>query len=237
MISTVPKIDRDSIVIPETVKQTWQEIVDIMADLIQVPAGLIMQLQGPDIKVLMSSDSEGNPYHPGDSEYFEHSGLYCETVIKTQDKLLVPNALKDDHWKHNPDIKLNMISYLGFPIIYPDSTPFGTLCVLDNKTNGYSPKIEKLMLKFRKLIQSDLELIYMNQVLSDSQSRFTDFIKEIQALRGAVPICSNCKSIRDSSGVWHSVEEMMDLGSDVKISHGLCPKCAKRLYPNYNLES
>ncbi|MGM0431656.1 MAG: GAF domain-containing protein, partial [Spirochaetota bacterium] len=182
-------------------------------------------------------DSEGNPYHPGDSEYFENSGLYCETVVKTQDKLHVPNALKDEHWKNNPDVKLGMISYLGLPIIYPDSTPFGTLCVLDNKPNGYSPKIEKMMLKFRKLIRPDLEHIYKTQVRNSTQSQFTDFIKKIQALRGAVPICSHCKSIRDNTGAWHSVEEMMDLYSNVKLSHSLCPKCVKRFYPNYDRES
>jgi light-regulated signal transduction histidine kinase (bacteriophytochrome) len=35
----------------------------------------------------------------------------------------------------NPDIKLGMVSYLGFPINFPDNQPFGTLCVLDNKEN------------------------------------------------------------------------------------------------------
>jgi len=231
------KIDRNSIEIPQTTRETWKEIVDIMAELTQVPAGLIMQLQDPYIQVLLSSDSEGNPYHPGDSEYFEDSGLYCETVVKTQDKLLVPNALQDEHWKNNPDTELNMISYLGFPITYPDGTPFGTICILDNKTNSYSPVIEKLMLKFRKLIQADLELIYMNQVLKDNQSRISDFIGEITAFRRIVPMCSNCKSIKDSSGKWHTVEEMLDDGQDLEFSHGLCPACLKKMYPDYSSQN
>ncbi len=96
-----------------------QEIVDILAQFCDIPAALIMRLQQPDIEVLVSSQSEGNPYHPGDKEYFADSGLYCETVIKSQEKLLVPDALSDPVWENNPDIKLDMISYLEFP---PDTT-------------------------------------------------------------------------------------------------------------------
>lgn len=53
-----------------------------------------MRLNDPDIEVFVSSKSEGNPYHVGDREHFWGSGLYCESVIKTQDKLLVPNKYR-----------------------------------------------------------------------------------------------------------------------------------------------
>jgi GAF domain-containing protein len=63
------------------------------------------------------------------------SGLYCERVIKSSHELMVPNAFKYLEWRNNPDIKLSMISYLGFPILLPNNVPFGTLCILDNKEN------------------------------------------------------------------------------------------------------
>jgi len=126
------------ITLPEDFQENWQQIVDILAQICCVPAALIMKLSVPDIEVLISSRSEGNPYHPEDKEHFEGSGLYCETVIKSKNKLLVPDALADEKWKNNPDIKLNMISYLGFPIFLPDGTPFGTICILDSKRNEYS---------------------------------------------------------------------------------------------------
>ena len=81
--------------IPKAVLETWQEIVDILAAVVGVPAGLIMRLRGPDIEVFVSSKSHGNPYHPGDKEKVWGSGLYCETVIKTRNKLIVPNSLED----------------------------------------------------------------------------------------------------------------------------------------------
>ena len=184
----------------------WQKIIDIMAELIGVPAALVMRLVESDIEVFISSQSDGNPYHPGDHEHFLGSGLYCETVINTNDKLLIPNALADEKWKNNPDIKLNMISYLGFPILQPDGEPFGTICVLDNKENPYSETYENLIINFREIIQSQLELIYMNAVLGEKNKKLSDYLAEIKMLRGIVPICSFCKKIKDAEGNWSEVE-------------------------------
>ena len=217
--------------VPTAILENWQEIVNILADMIPIPASLIMRLDDPNIEVFVSSNGKGNPYHPGDKENVYGSGLYCETVIKTKDKLLVPNALADANWKDNPDIKLGMISYLGFPILLPDGKPFGTICVLDNKQNQYSENVEKLMQNFRNLLQSHLESIYMNQVLGDKNKRLTDYLMELQALRGIVPICANCKSIRDAQDNWHPIEHYLIKHPEANFSHGICPKCAKKLYP------
>ena len=220
-------------VVPVTTLENWQRILDILAKIIGIPAALIMRLVDDDIEVFVASKSPGNPYHPGDKEHFENSGLYCERVIKTREQLLVPNALSDAEWKNNPDIKLNMISYLGFPILLPDQKPFGTLCVLDSKENAYSDTIIDLMIKFRDLIQSELELLYMNQALGDKNKRLSDYLVELQALRGLVPICANCKSIRDKEGHWHPVEHYLVNNPQARFSHGVCPDCMQKLYPEY----
>jgi len=208
----------------------WQNIVDIMAELIGIPAALIMRLGESDIEVFISSQSDGNPYHPGDHEHFLGSGLYCETVVNTNDKLLIPNALTDEEWKNNPDIKLNMISYLGFPILQPDGKPFGTICVLDNKENAYSETYEKLIINFREIIQSQLALIYMNNVLGEKNKNLSDYLTEIKMLRGIVPICSFCKKIRDAEGNWSEVEAYVSKHSEAQFSHGFCPECGELHY-------
>ena len=186
--------------ISDDILKKWQSIVDIIAELINIPSALIMRLIDDDIEVFVSSQSQDNPYTPGAKEYFQNSGLYCETVIRSNEKLLVPNALKDEDWKNNPDVKLNMISYLGFPILFPDGNPFGTICVLDNQENTYSKTFENLIENFRDIIQSQLELIYMNNVLGEENQKLVDFIDEIKTLRGIIPICINCKQIKDSKG-------------------------------------
>lgn len=130
-----------------------QDIVDMTASIMNVPTALIMKLSGDYIEVLTASKSDGNPYKQGDKEFFENSGLYCEHVIKTRKMLMIPNALKDKNWHENPDIELNMISYLGLPIILPNGDPFGTICVLDNKENHYSEQYIQLLTHLRDLVQ------------------------------------------------------------------------------------
>ena len=137
----------------------WQDIIDLMAQIIHVPAGLIMRLTEGELEVFVSSKTEGNPYIVGEKEIMKDSGLYCETVISTNKMLKVPNALTDDDWKNNPDVKLNMISYLGFPILWPDGKPFGTICVLDEKENHYNSQYISLIQKFKRFIETQLELI------------------------------------------------------------------------------
>jgi hypothetical protein len=220
--------------VPKDILENWQEILNILAGTIGIPAALIMRFNDPDIEVFVSSKSEGNPYHPGDKEKLYGSGLYCETVIKRQDKLLVPDAVADVNWKNNPDVKLNMVSYLGFPILLPDGKPFGTICILDNKRNEYSENTEKLMLKFRSMIESHLELIYMNQILGDKNKRVTDYLMELQALRGMVSICSNCKRIKDAQGNWHHIDHYLIRHPEAEFSHGICPECMKKVYPEFN---
>lgn len=72
----------------------WQGIVDILAEVIGVPSALVMRLVDSDIEVFVLSKSSGNPYIPVDREHFLGYGLYCETIIRSNDNLLIPNALK-----------------------------------------------------------------------------------------------------------------------------------------------
>lgn len=222
---------------PAKTVENWQGIVDILAQICQTPAALVMRVTGPDIEVFVSSRSEGNPYLPGSKEHLESSGLYCETVIRSREKLLVPDALADPAWEDNPDVALNMVSYMGFPVLLPDGRPFGTICILDNQRNAYAKVFEELMLKFKALIEADLELVYMNQVLGDRNRKLSDYLMELQALRGVVPVCSNCKAIRDADGEWHALEHYFIRHPEAEFTHGMCPKCMKKLYPDIDTEA
>jgi GAF domain-containing protein len=153
---------------PETVSK-WQEIVDLLAEIVRVPSALIMQVEPPNVKVLVSSESEGNPYEPDEAAPLD-TGLYCETVMKTRRPLL--DALQAEEWKSNPDIKLGMISYLGIPISWPDGKVFGTICVLDSKRNDYSELFIRLMLQWRDVLQADLRaLTTQNEQLQEAKRR------------------------------------------------------------------
>lgn len=57
-------------------------------------------------------------------------------------------------------------------------------------------------------------------------------MKEIRQLRGFLPICANCKKIRDDKGYWTQVEVYISNHSNTEFSHGICPDCAQKLYPD-----
>ncbi len=54
--------------------------------------------------------------------------------------------------------------------------------------------------------------------------------EEIKTLKGIIPICSSCKSIRDDEGYWKRVEEYIETRTDAEFSHGICENCAEKLY-------
>jgi PAS domain S-box-containing protein len=139
--------------VPPEIIRKWQEFVDLLAEIMHVPSASIMRVDPPHIKVFVSSTSKGNPCEPGALD----TGPYCETVMKTGQPLLVPDALENEAWKANPHVRLGMISYLGFPIGWPDGRLFGTICVRDNKRNEYSEAYLKLLLHFRDMLQADLK--------------------------------------------------------------------------------
>ncbi len=56
-------------------------------------------------------------------------------------------------------------------------------------------------------------------------------MREIRKLRGFLPICANCKKIRDDKGYWTQVEVYISSHSETEFSHGICPECAQKLYP------
>lgn len=57
-------------------------------------------------------------------------------------------------------------------------------------------------------------------------------LDSIKTLKGLVPICASCKKIRDDQGYWEQIEIYIQDHSDAEFTHGLCPECGKKLYPD-----
>ncbi len=144
--------------VDEEMLQKWQKMINLVADIYDVKAGLIMRITEENMEVFLRSENEDNPYPKDGKDHLGH-GLYCETVIGENGKLSVENSLNTDIWKDNPDVQLDMISYLGLPIKNPDDTYFGTICVLDNKTMKYSQKYHDLLEEFCSSIEKDLKFL------------------------------------------------------------------------------
>lgn len=60
-----------------------------------------------------------------------------------------------------------------------------------------------------------------------------DALAKIKVLTGLLPICANCKKIRDKEGAWNDLEVYLQIHSEAEFTHGICPECAQRLYPEF----
>lgn len=57
-------------------------------------------------------------------------------------------------------------------------------------------------------------------------------LSKVKALSGLLPTCAGCRKIRDDAGEWQDMETYISAHSEADFSHGLCPPCAERLYPD-----
>jgi hypothetical protein len=59
-----------------------------------------------------------------------------------------------------------------------------------------------------------------------------DALANVKSLSGLLPICASCKKIRDDKGYWSQVESYIQSHSDATFTHGICPDCIKKFYPD-----
>ena len=64
-------------------------------------------------------------------------------------------------------------------------------------------------------------------------SQLQTALDEVKTLRGFIPICANCKKVRDDTGFWQSVETYVSERTDADFSHHVCPECGPKLYPEF----
>lgn len=69
--------------------------------------------------------------------------------------------------------------------------------------------------------------------LEQSNRKLQAALDEIRTLRGILPICMHCKQIRDSGGQWVRLEKYVQDHSHANFTHGVCPACLKKHYPDY----
>ncbi len=58
-------------------------------------------------------------------------------------------------------------------------------------------------------------------------------LKEVKELSGILPICANCKKIRNDEGYWEDVAAYISTHTKAAFTHGLCKECAAKLYPDF----
>lgn len=132
-----------------------------------------------------------------------------------------------------------IISIFAFPFLY---------CYLNwqNKIMGIRIEHRPVLAILKEVAEIRVELTLAQQEIERRKrvemenQRLIDELRqalsEVKTLRGFLPICANCKKIRDDEGYWQQIEKYIQERSEAKFSHGICPECADLLYPELELK-
>ncbi len=80
------------------------------------------------------------------------------------------------------------------------------------------------------------ELLSLNRLLEQRNEQLKKSLEQIKTIQGLLPICSHCKKIRADDGYWQEVEAYFRENTDAVFSHGICPDCFRKLYPEMDFE-
>jgi len=87
--------------------------------------------------------------------------------------------------------------------------------------------------ELRARVEVGRRMVEMQDALAAKIEELRQAIGQIKTLRGIVPICANCKKIRNDQGYWDMVEDYVSHHTEAQFSHSICPECLKRLYPDF----
>jgi len=214
--------DSHKLSIPGIAFLKWKNIADLLAQVAGVPTATINMVEETHIRII--GTSQGSDIKMNDTiELKPGLRIYCAAVIQAREKLLIPDATKSDFWKGSEGAKAGYVAYAGVPIFQPDGDIFGSICIFDRKPNNFDGPIIRLMEEFSEIVTGHLSIIAKNSQLEET-------LKEVRTLQGLIPICANCKKIRDDKGFWQKVEVYLEERSNARFTHGLCEDCIQKLY-------
>ncbi len=186
--------------------QQWRETFDLMNDFVSV--------------------------HDNDLKFVKVNKSLAEALGKTPKELIGKHCYEQIHhtlkpWSNCPHLKAlekqeviiqeidephleKKLLVTCSPIFDKKGTTIGTVHVARDITQ-------------RKLAEKEREKLI---------AELTAALEKVNILSGLVPICAECKKIRDDKGYWNQLEEYIQKYSEVKFSHGICPECSDKLYGN-----
>ena len=85
-----------------------------------------------------------------------------------------------------------------------------------------------LMMNSQRL---EFDLMASRDNLQETVLKLQAAMDEVKTLSGLLPICASCKKIRDDKGYWNQIDMYIQEHSEIKFSHGICPECMQKLYP------
>jgi len=151
-------INTQVIEIPEPMFRGWQQTVELIAGIMNLPAALIMRVHHNDVRIFSSSETVSST-SPLLSDSKQLS-CYSAQVIYNRTELLIEDATLDSTWTFDHNVSADIMAYYGLPLTWPNDQAFGTLCVLDTKIHEFTPHCKLLIARFQQSMSADLAMLY-----------------------------------------------------------------------------
>ncbi len=151
---------------------------------------------------------------------------FCTHTILSEDLLIVEDATADARFAANPLVTSNphIRFYAGAPLIDSGGFGLGSLCVIDREPRRLSPEQRHALQLLARQVVALCECRLASADLASA-------LREVRKLRGLLPICSHCKSVKNDEGYWRSLEQYLATRTDADLTHGICPNCLEEHYP------
>ena len=134
-----------------------------------------------------------------------------------------------------------MSGFIGTPL-YPVALSLpSAIIILGDAVIIFSPGHDELR-EMAPLILVTYAFATYIAIISSSyhhRARYEAYLafSQVKTLSGMLPICANCKRIRDDQGYYQQVETYIEARSDAEFTHGICPDCVDELYPEFGRRS
>ncbi len=160
----------------------------------------------------------------------------CRFLGYAREELIGMNARK--HSPSEENFKKLVQAYTG---LYQTGKPIESLEVEASRKDGtkvfYETSVtlmknaEGTPIGFRAISRDITERKKMEEERETLIKKLQKAVSEVKQLSGLLPICASCKKIRNDEGYWEQIEGYIKAHSGAEFSHGICPDCAKKLYP------
>lgn len=224
----------------EDFQTTARKVFNICSELIGATSGYV---------ALLSDDGSEN-----EVLFLESGGLPCDV----DPELPMPiRGLRSEAYEkgipvyHNDFMNSQWIAYMPEGHVVLNNVMFAPLILrgktvgiigIANKPTDFTENDARLAGGFGELaaiaLQKGRQLDERNQMEVERLKligELKEALSNVKQLSGLLPICMHCKKIRDDQGYWNQLESYISKHSEALFSHGLCPACAKKYYPQYHL--
>ena len=171
------------------------------------------------------------------------AGIWVDCVHR-REPVIHNDYAAEPHRKGLPQGHAVLLRDLGVPV-FEEGRIAATLGVGNKETAYDQDDVELTQLLAntiwsivqRKRVQEHLreQIVARTEELRQRNEQLQQALADVQTLSGIVPICSYCKQIRDDRGYWNHLESYLSRHTEARFSHGICPACAAKEFPDLPL--